>query len=84
MGADDGKLCGCDVVALKAEDLALNGNSVDRATVRAEEVNRLVKFDATYMSIMPQPWGSFWTVIAAPLRLGTMTPTFPFSHAGDA
>src|ERR1700690_2206267 len=32
--AIDGKLRACDVVALKVEDVAPNGYSVDRATVR--------------------------------------------------
>jgi hypothetical protein len=32
--AIDSKLRGCDVVALKVEDVAPNGYSVDRATVR--------------------------------------------------
>ena len=32
--AIDSKLRGCDIVALKVEDVAPNGYSVDRATVR--------------------------------------------------
>ena len=32
--AIDSKLRGCDVVALKVEDVAPNGYSIDRATVR--------------------------------------------------
>jgi len=35
--AIDSKLRGCDVVALKVEDVAPSGYSVDRATVRQKE-----------------------------------------------
>ena len=35
--AIDSKLRGCDVVALKVEDIAPNGYAIDRATVTAEE-----------------------------------------------
>ena len=36
--AIDSKLRGCDVVAIKVEDVAPNGYAVDRATVRAASV----------------------------------------------
>ena len=38
--AIDSKLRGCDVVALKVEDVAPNGYSVDRATVRQNKTGR--------------------------------------------
>ena len=38
--AIDSKLRGCDVVALKVEDIAPNGYSVDRATVRQKKTGR--------------------------------------------
>jgi integrase len=41
----DSKLRGCDVVALKVEDIAPSGYSVDRATVRQKKTGRPVKFE---------------------------------------
>jgi hypothetical protein len=43
--AIDSKLRGCDVVALKVEDLAPGGYSADRATVRQKKTGRPVKFE---------------------------------------
>jgi integrase len=43
----DSKLRGCDVVALKVEDVAPNGYAVDRATVRQKKTGRPVKFEMT-------------------------------------
>jgi integrase len=45
--AIDSKLRGCDVVALKVEDVAPNGYAVDRATVRQKKTGRPVKFEMT-------------------------------------
>src|SRR5476651_2263384 len=45
--AIDSKLRGCDVVALKVEDVAPNGYSVDRATVRQRKTGRPVRFELT-------------------------------------
>jgi integrase len=45
--AIDSKLRGCDVVALKVEDVAPNGYAVDRATVRQKKTGRSVKFELT-------------------------------------
>jgi len=45
--AIDSKLRGCDVVALKVEDLAPSGYSADRATVRQKKTGRPVKFELT-------------------------------------
>src|SRR2546423_1518995 len=45
--AIDSKLRGCDVVALKVEDVAPNGYAIDRATVRQKKTGRLVKFEIT-------------------------------------
>jgi hypothetical protein len=39
--AIDSKLRGCDVIALKVEDVAPNGYAVDRATVRQRKTGRL-------------------------------------------
>src|ERR1700761_925957 len=41
----DSKLRGCDVVAVKVEDIAPNGYTVDRATVRQKKTGRPVKFE---------------------------------------
>ena len=38
--AIDSKLRGCDVVALKVEDVAPNGYAIDRATVRQKKTGR--------------------------------------------
>jgi integrase len=43
----DSKLRGCDVVALKVEDVAPNGYAIDRATVRQKKTGRPVKFELT-------------------------------------
>jgi integrase len=43
--AIDSKLRGCDVVALKVDDVAPGGNSIDRATVRQKKTGRPVKFE---------------------------------------
>jgi integrase len=43
--AIDSKLRGCDVVALKVEDVAPNGYTIDRATVRQRKMGRPVKFE---------------------------------------
>src|SRR5436190_1064273 len=45
--AIDSKLRGCDVVALKVDDVAPNGYAVDRATVRQRKTGRPVKFELT-------------------------------------
>src|SRR5215216_3841886 len=45
--AIDSKLRGCDVVALKVEDVAPNGYSLDRARVRQKKTGRPVKFELT-------------------------------------
>src|SRR5215813_12599557 len=45
--AIDSKLRGCDVVALKVEDVAPNGYSVDRATVRQRKTGQPVRFEVT-------------------------------------
>jgi integrase len=45
--AIDSKLRGCDVVALRVEDVAPNGYAADRATVRQKKTGRPVKFELT-------------------------------------
>ena len=45
--AIDSKLRGCDVMALKVDDIAPNGYAIDRATVRQRKTGRPVKFELT-------------------------------------
>jgi integrase len=45
--AIDSKLRGCDVVALKVEDIAPNGYAVDRATIRQKKTGQPVRFELT-------------------------------------
>jgi len=43
----DSKLRGCDVVAVRVADVAPNGYTMDRATVRQKKTGRPVKFELT-------------------------------------
>lgn len=43
----DSKLRGCDVVAVKVDDIAPNGYAADRATVRQRKTGRPVRFELT-------------------------------------
>src|SRR5277367_1511405 len=45
--AIDSKLRGCDVVALKVEDIAPHGYAVERVTVRQKKTGRPVRFEVT-------------------------------------
>ena len=45
--AIDSKLRGCDLVALRIEDVAPHGYALDRATVRQKKTGRPVKFELT-------------------------------------
>jgi len=45
--AIDSKLRGCDVVALKVEDVAPGGYAIDRATVRQKKTGQPVRFELT-------------------------------------
>jgi integrase len=45
--AIDSKLRGCDIVALKVEDIAPSGYAVDRATVRQSKTGQPVRFELT-------------------------------------
>jgi len=45
--AIDSKLRGCDVVAVKVDDVAPNGYTVDRASVRQKKTGRPVRFELT-------------------------------------
>jgi hypothetical protein len=45
--AIDGKRRGCDIVALRVEDIAPNGYAIERATVRQKKTGQPVKFEFT-------------------------------------
>jgi integrase len=45
--AIDSKLRGCDVVAVRVDDMAPNGYTLDRATVRQKKTGRPVRFELT-------------------------------------
>jgi integrase len=48
--AIDSKLRGCDVVAIRVEDVAPNGYTLDRASVRQKKTGRPVRFEITEQS----------------------------------
>src|SRR3954462_5952919 len=45
--AIDSKLRGCDVLAIKVDDVAPNGCAMPRATVRQRKTGRTVRFELT-------------------------------------
>jgi integrase len=45
--AIDSKLRGCDLVALRVNDVAPNGYSIDRSNVRQRNTGRPVRFELT-------------------------------------
>ena len=45
--AIDSKLRGCNVVAVRAEDVAPSGYAMDRATIRQKKTGRPVRFELT-------------------------------------
>src|SRR5215813_13142824 len=48
--AIDSKLRGCDLMALRVDDVAPNGYAVDRATVRQRKTGRPVRFELTELT----------------------------------
>jgi integrase len=48
--AIDSKLRGCDLVALRVDDVAPNGYAVDRANVRQRKTGRPVRFELTELT----------------------------------
>jgi len=66
--AIDSKLRGCDIVALKVEDIAPHGYATERATVRQKKTSRPVRFEITeqtrqavddYLSVANRKRGDF-------------------------
>ena len=45
--AIDSKFLGCDVVAVRVDDVAPSGYSMDRATIRQKKTGRPVRFELT-------------------------------------
>ena len=45
--AIDSKLRGCDVVAVRVDDVAPSGYAMDRATIRQKKTGRPVRFELT-------------------------------------
>jgi len=48
--AIESKLRGCDLVALRVDDVAPNGYAIDRATVRQRKTERPVRFELTELT----------------------------------
>jgi integrase len=88
--AIDSKLRGCDVVALKIEDVEPSGYSVDRATVRQKKTGRPVRFELTdttrqaaddYLRTAPKKPGDF---LFPGRRLGCGMTTGQYARLPDA
>jgi len=45
--AIDSKLRGCDLVAMRVDDVAPNGYAIDRANIRQRKTGRPVRFELT-------------------------------------
>ena len=79
--AIDSKLRGCDVVAIRIDDVAPNGYAVDRATVRQRKTGRPVRFELTehtrqaiddYLRVAHKKSGEF--LFTVPKSGRSMTP----------
>jgi integrase len=79
--AIDSKLRGCDVVAIRIDDVAPNGYAIDRATVRQRKTGRPVRFELTehtrqaiddYLKVAHKKSGEF--LFTAPKSGRSMTP----------
>ena len=89
--AIDSKLRGCDVVALKVEDIAPHGYAVERATVRQKKTGVPVRFEVTeqtrqavddYIRTADRKPGDF--LFAAPRRPGRGLSTRQYARlVGD-
>ena len=79
--AIDSKLRGCDVVAIRVDDIAPNGYAIDRAMVRQRKTGRPVRFELTeqtrqavddYLKISHKKPGEF--LFTGPKSGPSMTP----------
>ena len=84
--AIDSKLRGCDVVAVRVDDVAPNGYTLDRATVRQKKTGRPVHFELTeqtrlaldeYLRVTGRKAGDFLFAGRVGSRRGSMTPIIP-------
>ena len=80
--AIDSKLRGCDVVALKVEDIAPHGYAIERVTVRQKKTGRPVRFEVTeqtrqaideYLRIANRKRGEFLFAAQRQPKLGLST-----------
>src|ERR1700716_1600326 len=76
--AIDSKLRGCDVVALRVEDVAPSGYAIDRATVRQKKTGQPVRFELTVQTRFGKEHHDE-TVRAARLRVDCMYRPRPSS-----
>jgi hypothetical protein len=73
--AIDSKLRGCDVVAVRVDDVAPSGYAMDRATIKQKKTGRGVRFELTDQTRL---------AIDAYLRLAGRKPgQFLFAGRGD-
>jgi integrase len=79
--AIDSKLRGCDVVAIRVDNVAPNGYAIDRATVRQKKTGRPVRFELTeqtrqavddYLKVSRKKPGDF--LFTSPKSGRSMTP----------
>ena len=79
--AIDSKLRGCDVVAIRVDDIAPNGYAIDRATVRQRKTGHPVRFELTeqtcqavddYLKVSHKKPGEF--LFTGPKSGRSMTP----------
>ena len=72
--AIDSKLRGCDVVAIRVEDVAAGGYTADRATVRQKKTGRVVRFELSEQTrqavddYLKCPQRPFAALAAIPIR----------------
>ena len=57
--AIDSKLRGCDLVAIRVDDIAPNGRAMERASVRQRKTGRSVRFELTEQT-RQTPIGLWW------------------------
>ena len=69
--AIDSKLRGCDVVAIRVEDVAAGGYTADRATVRQKKTGRPVRFELSEQTRRSGSGAPDWTRgCLGPIRCG--------------
>jgi integrase len=74
--AIDSKLRGCDLVAVRVNDVAPNGYAMDRATIRQKKTGRPVRFELTEQARM--------TIDEYLKQTGRKSGQFLFAGRGDS